>query len=122
MFSHRTSIRTAAALLCAAALALPASAAELTAGERYCFSPGDFGEELSGICVTAVPEDGALLLGDRVVRSGDVLTAAQLAQLTFSPPESESDSAASMQYLPIGTDGLAPEAELVRLIGKRPVS
>lgn len=119
MFSHRTSIRTAAALLCAAALALPASAAELTAGERYCFSPGDFGEELSGICVTAVPEDGALLLGDRVVRSGDVLTAAQLAQLTFSPPESESDSAASMQYLPIGTDGLAPEAELVLSIRGR---
>lgn len=113
MFSQRTPIRTAAAVLCAAALSLSASAAELTAGELYCFSPEEFGPELTGICITAVPEEGAVLLGDRVVRSGDVLAAAQLKQLSFAAPESETDRAASMRYLPVSTDGLGPEAELV---------
>ncbi len=113
MFSQRTPIRTAAAVLCAAALTLPAAAAELTAGAHYCCSPADFGENLSGICVTAVPEEGAILLGDRVVRSGDVLAASQLEQLTFTVPESDADSAASMRYLPIHENGLEPEAELV---------
>lgn len=108
MFSHRTPIRLAALLLCAAALVLPVFAAE-----AYCFSPGDFGTDLTGICVTSVPEEGAVLLGDRVVRSGDVLTAGQLTQLTFSPRESEADSTAVMSYLPISAEGVGPEAALV---------
>lgn len=113
MFSHRTPIRTAAAVLCAAALTLSASAAETTAGEVYCFSPADFGEGVTGICVTAVPDSGAIRLGDRVVRSGDVLAASQLSALTFSSAESEADTAAAVHYLPIRDDGVAPEAELV---------
>lgn len=113
MFFHRTPSRIAAAVLCAVMLASNPSAAETTAGETYCFSPADFGEALTGICVTAVPNDGAVLLGDRLVRSGDVLTVSQLEQLTYTPAERESDSAASMRYLPMGPGGLEPEAELV---------
>lgn len=105
MFSHRTPTRLAAALLCTAALVLPAQA--------HNFSPEAFGPELTGICVTAVPDEGAVLLGDRVVRSGDVLTAQQLARLTFSPVESEADSTAVMCYLPVSAEGVGPEAELV---------
>lgn len=105
MFSHRTPTRLTAALLCAAALVLPAQA--------HHFSPGDFGRSLTGICVTAVPDEGAVLLGDRVVRSGDVLTAEQLAMLTFSPVESEEDATAVLCYLPISNQGVGPEAELV---------
>ena len=105
MFSQRTATRVTAAVLCAAALVLPARA--------HRFTPADFGPELKGICITAVPEEGAVLLGDRVVRSGDVLTAGQLSGLSFSPVESESDSTAVLCYLPVTDDGVGPEAELV---------
>lgn len=105
MFSHRTPIRLTAALLCAAMLILPAYA--------HNFSPEAFGPDLTGICVTAVPDEGAVLLGNRVVRSGDVLTAEQLARLTFSPVESEADTTAVLCYLPVSAEGVGPEAELV---------
>ena len=110
MFTHR---RPLFALLFAAALAASASAVETDAGEAVCFSPGDFGQDVRGICITAVPERGTVKLGDRVVRSGDVLASGQLSALTFLPPESEADAAASLRYLPMGPDGLEPEAELV---------
>ena len=113
MFFHRTPICAAAAVLCAVMLTASVSAAESTAGDIYCFSPADFGGELTGICVTAVPDEGAIFLGDRVVRGGDVLTASQLSLLTFTSPESEEDAAAVMRYLPIRADGVDAEAELV---------
>ena len=40
------------------------------------------GENLEGICVMAVPENGTLLLGNRAIRSGDILTASQVDSLT----------------------------------------
>ena len=108
MFFHRTPIRMTAAVLCGILLTATADAAE-----ARCFTPADFGEELTGICVTAVPEEGTFLLGDRVVCGGDVLTVYQLSSLTFSPAESEEDAEAVMRYLPIDQSGVAPEAELV---------
>ena len=113
MFIHRMSLRGTAACLCAAMLTISASALEVPAGDIYCFSPADFGEDIRGICVTAVPEDGALCLGERTIRSGDVLTADQLRALTFSHPESGADSRTVMGYLPIRGEGLGAEAELV---------
>lgn len=113
MFFHRTPIRAAAAVLCAVMLSASVSAAESTAGDLYCFSPAEFGQELTGICVTAVPGEGSIHLGERVVRGGDVLTASQLSLLTFTSPESEEDAAAVMRYLPIRADGVDAEAELV---------
>ena len=113
MLFHRMSLCTAAGLLCSALLTVPASALEVSAGDLYCFSPADFGEDLRGICITAVPEDGSLCLGDRTIRSGDVLTADQLRALTFFHPESESDRQTVMGYLPIREGGLSGEAELV---------
>ena len=96
MFFHRTTVRLAAAVLCAAALGVSVSADGGASGLR-------------GTCVTAVPSEGAVRLGDRVIRPGDVLTADQLLQLTFSG----GDTQAVMGYLPIGADGLGAEAELV---------
>lgn len=113
MLIHRTVLRAAALVLCAALLSVSASALEVPAGEAYCFSPADFGENVRGICVTAVPEAGVLCLGDRAIRSGDVLTADQLRSLTFSHPESEADARAVLGYLPIGTESVGTEAELV---------
>ena len=112
MFFHRSALRRTAAVLCAALLSTSASAAE-TAGAEFCFSQADFGEEITGICVTAVPDRGAVLLGDRVIRSGDVLAVSQLSQLTFAPALSEADDAVSMRYLPIRSSGVEKEAELV---------
>ena len=106
--------------LCAAALALcfglwsiPAEAAEVDAGEIYCFRTADFAREesaLAGICVTGLPEKGRLLLGTRTIRSGDILTADQLEKLTYTPESSEEDDTAAMRYLPIFSDGVAEEA------------
>ena len=113
MFFHRSALRRTAAVLCAALLSTSASAAETAAGSVFCFSQADFGEEITGICVTAVPDRGAVLLGDRIIRSGDVLAASQLSQLTFTSAEAEDDAAVSMRYLPVRSSGVENEAELV---------
>lgn len=117
MFLQRTSLfRAAAGVLCAAMLSGSASAAQTAAGEQKGLFPLDFSGadgELAGICVTDVPECGTMYLGSRVVRSGDVLTAGQLVQLTFSPSPSQTDSTAAVRYLPIYADRVAPEAEMV---------
>lgn len=43
------------------------SAAEVDCDDVYCFAPEDFGEFLSGICITDLPSNGALMLGSRVL-------------------------------------------------------
>ena len=108
-----------AALLCAASLAVPARAAEVDCDSVYCFAPEDFGEALAGICITDLPEShtGTILLGHRVLQSGDILTAEQVTQMTFSPLRTETDSTAQVGYLPIFADRVAPAA--VMTIGIR---
>ena len=82
-----------------------AVAAEVDCDSVYCFQSGDFSgqEDLEGICITGLPDSsvGTILLGHRVLRAGDILTAEQLAQMTFVPLLTESDSAAQVTYLPI---------------------
>ena len=93
----------AAALLCCAAV-LPAAAAQVESDAVYCFTNADFSEEaLSGICITELPDadTGTVLLGTRVLREGDILTADQLAQMTFAPLRTETDQDAVVTYLPI---------------------
>ena len=71
------------------------SAAEVESGASYCFSAADFSQEedLTGICVTDLPkEEGVLCLGARILQPGDILTAEQISQMTFSPVGTESDS------------------------------
>lgn len=105
-------IRLLAAALCVLCFAVPAAAAEVDCDDVYCFSPGDFpGEEpITGICITGLPDPdtGTLLLGSRVVRSGDILTAQQVEQLTFSPLYTTADQTAQMEYLPIYETRVAP--------------
>jgi hypothetical protein len=52
------------------------------------------------------------MLGTRVIRSGDILTMDQLQQLTFHPPRTESDTAATVTYLPIYENRVAPAATM----------
>ena len=94
-----------AVLCCLPGLAGAAAAAEVDSGQVYCFSAEDFSaeESIAGICITGLPEDslGSVRLGSRVLRPGDVLTAGQVAQMTFVSSDSETDSSALISYLPI---------------------
>ena len=107
------------ALFCVFGPALPAAAAEVDCDSVYCFAPEDFGESITGICITDLPDaaTGTVLLGARVLRPGDILTADQVAQMTFAPLRTESDSAAQVGYLPICGDRVAASA--VMTIGIR---
>lgn len=103
------------ALCCCFGLIGVASAAEVDSGSVYCFSPGDFSDEASmlGICITDLPDDtGTVLLGSRILRPGDILTADQVAQMTFSPLGTEEDQSAQVGYLPIFEDHVAPSATM----------
>ena len=113
--------RIASVLLALLLLAVPVMGAEVESGSVYCFSPTDFSaENLSGICVTGLPESGTVLLGDRVVRAGDILTADQVAQMTFAPADTETDAEARMTYLPIYPDRVEAAATMtIQVIGKQ---
>lgn len=95
-------------------LALPAAAMEVDCDSIYCFSPADFSQEeaLKGICITDLPEAqiGTVMLGQRVLRPGDVLTADQVAQMTFCPVRTETDRSTEVGYLPIYEKTVAPSA------------
>lgn len=80
-------------------------AAEVDCDATYCFSAEDFSAEepLAGICITELPQvhTGTVMLGSRVLQPGDILTAEQLAQMTFAPLRTEEDLDAVVTYLPI---------------------
>ena len=109
-------------LLMALWLVLPlgANGAEISSGDEYCFSLEDFAseeKELKGICVTEVPEKtGMVLLGSRVIRPGDTLSADRLAELTFAPADTETDADAQVGYLPIYSGEVGPETTLTLAI------
>lgn len=112
-----------AALCCLAGLALPAAAAEVECDAVYCFSAEDFSEDepLAGICITSLPDadTGTVLLGARVLQPGDILTAEQLSQMTFSPLLTETDQEAIVTYLPIYEDRVETAAVMsIAVIGK----
>ncbi len=102
-------------------LAVPASAMEVDSGSVYCFSAGDFAREepITGICLTDLPDSGTLLLGTRVLRPGDILTADQAARMTFAPADTQTDAVAEVAYLPICADHVAePAAMTIAIRGK----
>ena len=87
-------------------LGLTAAATEVDCDSVYCFTAEKFATEetpLSGVCITGLPQasTGTVLLGNRVLRAGDILTASQLEQLTFHPLRTEADAQAVISYLPI---------------------
>lgn len=111
-------------LAAAAGLALPAGAAAVDSGASYCFAATDFapGEVgLSGICITRLPEaaQGTVMLGSRILRPGDVLTASQVEQLTFVCNHTRYDGTATIGYLPVFSNGLAGESTMTLAIRGR---
>lgn len=104
------------ALLCLCTAILPATAAEVSCDSVYCFSASDFSpeENLKGICITSLPEEkiGTVMLGDRVLRPGDILTAEQVSMMTFCPLRTETDRSAEVGYLPIYENAVASNAAM----------
>ena len=91
---------------CLLGLGGSALAAEVDCDTTYCFTSQDFSDvedPLVGICLTELPQAqaGTVMLGSRILRPGDILTADQLAQMTFSPLRTKEDSQATVSYLPI---------------------
>ncbi len=112
---HRASFRMLTAALCIAAMSASAQAAQVDSNGIYCFAGSDFSaesDEIAGICITDLPdaELGAVRLGNRQICPGDILTADQLGQMTFSPTPTETDTSANVKYLPIFSGYTAPEA------------
>ena len=106
-----------AAAVCAVSCSLQVTAAEVECDTIYCFTNEDFDTEadpLAGICITGLPDanTGTLLLGVRVLRRGDILTADQLAQVTFSPVRTQTDTHAVLTYLPIYESRVAPSTTM----------
>lgn len=120
MFRTRIVCGVLAGFLCLG-LAFPAMAAEVRSGEEYCFSQQDFGStDLAGICILQVPETGSVRLGSRRVMPGDVLTAQQLERMVFCPADSETDTHATISYLPICSEGVAQTAAMdITVMGRQ---
>lgn len=100
------------AAVCVFGLCGNAVALEVDCDSTYCFQLEDFSatENLRGICITELPDAdaGTIMLGSRVLRAGDILTAEQVAQMTFAPLQTQQDQQAVVTYLPIYEDRVAP--------------
>ena len=113
------------ALGCLLGLTGSVLAAEVDCDSVYCFSSEDFsGEEqqLTGICITELPEaqSGTVMLGNRVLQAGDILTADQVAQMTFCPLRTQENAQATVSYLPIYENKVAPSATMtIAIRGKK---
>ena len=101
---------------CLMGLCVGSFAAEVDCDTTYCFSPEDFSQTdgLTGICITGLPDasSGTVLLGSRVLRPGDILTAQQLTQMTFAPLQTAEDAEAVVTYLPIYADRVEKSATM----------
>ena len=113
--------RALAVLLCALSLGNTVSAAEVSCDGIYCFSQEDFSDNPEGICITALPDSrtGSVLLDNRAIRTGDILTLEQASRLTFTPVQALSDQTAQVEYLPIFSDHVAePAVMTISIRGK----
>ena len=113
---YKKTLSLALSLALLLGIAGTALAAEVSCDSTYCFSAGDFSADdtLQGVCITGLPErsTGTILLGTRVIRSGDILSLDQLKQLTFHPLRTETDAVATVTYLPIYENRVAPATSM----------
>lgn len=105
-----------AALCCMVSMGTVVQAAQMDADSVYCFTSKDFSEndKLAGVCITGLPQPdaGTVMLDTRVIRSGDILTAEQLSQLTFTALGTPEDKEAVVTYLPIYEDRVEKPATM----------
>ena len=113
------------ALVCLVSLGSVAYAAQVDCDAVYCFTSADFSggeDEISGICIQELPDaaTGTVLLGSRVIRQGDILTAQQVAEMTFNPLRTEENQDAVVTYLPIYDDRVEKSATMtISIRGKQ---
>ena len=110
-------------LCCCVGLAGGAIAAQVECDHVYCFESTDFSpqKDLTGICITGLPDStaGTVMLGSRVLRCGDILTAEQLKQMTFVPLMTGEDLQAMFTYLPIYPDRVEASTTMtIEVLGK----
>ncbi len=122
MFSKKMLCLALAAVLTLGAAGM-ARAAEVECDSVYCFTSTDFSQEegLTGVCITGLPDSraGTVMLGTRVIRSGDILSAAQLQKLTFKPLQTQENQAVTVTYLPIYANRVAPATTMtISILGK----
>ncbi len=123
MFKRIVAVAVAAVLLLGASGAV--LAAETDCDSEYCFSAvelSDTEEELQGICVLELPDPatGTVLLGTRVIRPGDILTAGQVEQMIFRPLRTQEDAQAVMSYLRVYENYVSEPAEMtISIRGKK---
>ena len=86
-------------VLACLALAFPVSAAE------------EAEPAFAGACITGLPGCGQVLLGNRLLRPGDVLTAEQWAKLVYHPGSS-GKLREELRYLPVFSGQVGPERTL----------
>lgn len=108
-------------LACLLTLGGSVLAAEVDCDTTYCFTSADFStseQPLAGICITQLPEadSGTVMLGTRVLQKGDILTAEQVAQMTFAPLQTQTDTQACVSYLPIYENRVAEPATMTLAI------
>ena len=108
-------------LACLLTLGGSVLAAEVDCDTTYCFTSADFStseQPLAGICITQLPEadSGTVMLGTRVLQKGDILTAEQVAQMTFAPLHTQTDTQACVSYLPIYENRVAEPATMTLAI------
>lgn len=97
-------------ILCLLAVVLCLGALPVCAEEVSCFSEGEMPEDLTGLLLRETPAEG-LMLENRVLRAGDVLTAEQMMAMTYGGSQTE------LEYLPIFADGTGEPVVLT--IGKK---
>ena len=113
------------ALCCLLGLTGSVLAAEVDCDSVYCFSSEDFSQSeqpLTGICITELPDaqSGTVMLGNRVLQPGDILTADQANQMTFCPLRTQENAQATVSYLPIYENKVAPNATMtIAIRGKK---
>ena len=113
------------ALACFVCLGSVAYAAQVDCDAVYCFTSADFSHEeneVSGICITQLPDaaTGTVMLGNRVIRQGDILTSQQVSEMTFNPLRTEENQDAVVTYLPIYDDRVEKSATMtISIRGKQ---
>ena len=70
-------------------------------GSVYCFAQEMEREDAQGIWLVRTPEGGSLMLGQRRLCPGDVLTLEQARQMTFHPGETDTAQETALVYLPV---------------------
>lgn len=91
------------------------------ADNKQCFTAEDFPVSMTGVCLTQLPQpqEGSLMLGSRVLRSGDILTADQAVQMVFLPTPAQQSRVLEVSYLPIFENRVdAVQTAILSIAGK----